>query len=160
MVKERSKHDHELAELRAKLEKANEESLSKLRTDLEIYRDTYLKAHSDKIGTYGFVFQIVSDFLADRDMIRLGQTPEGNVLERFNRGRLKAHGYLAMLAPQRVMDAYDSLVDYICSTSEKTPPNDPHAVWKEIRRLVYVLINEIRDDVGIDKSKIVYHGER
>ncbi len=65
-----------------------------------------------------------------------------------------------MLAPQRVMDAYDSLVDYIFSALEKTPPNDPHADWKETRRLFYNLVNEIRDDVGIDRSKIVYRGER
>lgn len=76
MAKERRNHESELSELRAKLERANEESLSKLRTDLEIYRDKYLKAHNDKIGTYGFVFGVVSDLLADVDLIRRGKKPE------------------------------------------------------------------------------------
>jgi len=160
MSRDRAKYDQELAELRAKLERANEEGLSKLRTDLEIYRDTHLKLHRDKLGTYGFVFDVVSGFLADMNMIQMGQKPEGNILDRFNRGRLKAHGYLAMLAPQQVMDSYDSLIDHIFSVLEKTPPNNPHEDWKEIRRRAYVLLNAIREDVGIDKSKIEYRGTR
>jgi hypothetical protein len=138
MAGERAKYERELAELRAKLEKANEESLSKLRTDLEIYRDTFLKAHSDKVGTYGYVFGVISEFLADMDMIRLGQKPDGNVYDRFSRGRLKTHGYLAMLAPQKVMDAWDSFVEHIFITLEKNQPTDYNADWKEMRRLAYI----------------------
>ncbi len=160
MDKDRAKFEQELAALRASLEKANQEGLSKLRTDLEIYRDTYLKQHSDKIGTYGFVFGVVADFLADMDMIRSGRKPEGDVLDRFNRGRLKAHGYLVMLAPQKVMDAYDSLVEHIFTALEKNPPNNPYEDWKEMRRLAYAFANAVREDVGIDKSKVEYHGKR
>jgi len=160
MAEERAKYERELTELRAKLERANEESLSKLRTDLEIYRDKYLKAHNDKVGTYGFVFGVVSDLLADVDLIRRGKKPEGDALDRFNRGRLKAHGYLAMLAPQNVMDAYDSLIDYIFSVLEQPVQTVNHENWKEIRRLAYDVINLIREDVGIDKSKVEYHGKR
>ena len=160
MAEERAKYERELTELRAKLERANEESLSKLRTDLEIYRDKYLKAHNDKVGTYGFVFGVVSDLLADVDLIRRGKKPEGDALDRFNRGRLKAHGYLAMLAPQNVMDAYDSLIDYIFSVLEQPVQTVNNENWKEIRRLAYDVINLIREDVGIDKSKVEYHGKR
>jgi len=159
MDKERAKFERELTELRLKLERDNQESVSKLRTDLEIYRDTFLKAHNDKVGTYGFVFGVITDFLADMDMIRLGKKPEGDVYDRFNRGRLKAHGYLAMLAPQKVMDAYDSFVEHIFTALEKNPPNH-FEDWKEMRRLAYILINAIREDVGIDKSKVEYHGKR
>jgi hypothetical protein len=160
MAKERSEHEKELAELRAKLEKANDECLSKLRMDLEIYRDTYLKQHNDKLGTYGFVSGVIVDFLADLDMMRLGQKPDGNPLDRFNRGRLKAHCFLGMLAPQKVLDAYDSLVDYIFTILE--PPGTPmtQEKWKEVRRLGYILINAIREDIGIDKSNVEYRGKR
>jgi hypothetical protein len=160
MAEETAKHERSLAELRAKLEKTNEESLSKLRTDLEIYRDTFLKAHNDKIGTYGFVCGVVSDFLADMNMIQMGQKPDGNFLDRFNRGRLKAHGHLAMLAPQSVMDSYDALIDQIFFILEKNPPNKPQEDWKEIRRLAYDLLNAIRKDIGIDKSEVAYRGKR
>jgi hypothetical protein len=160
MAEERAKYERELTELRAKLEMENQESLSKIRTDLEIYRDKYLKAHNDKMGTYGFVFGVVSELLADVDLIRRGKKPEGDALDRFNRGRLKAHGYLAMLAPQNVMDAYDSLIDYIFSVLEQPAQTVNHEHWKEIRRLAYDVINLIREDVGIDKSKVEYRGKR
>ena len=160
MQKERNKFEQELAALRSKLERENQENLSRLQTNLEIYRDTYLKQHSDKIGTYGYVFGVVADFLADLDMVRLGQKPDGNAYDRFNRGRLKAHGYLAMLAPQRVMDAWDAFVEHIFSTLEKNQPADYPADWKEMRRLAYILINAIREDVGVDKTPVEYHGKR
>jgi hypothetical protein len=160
MAEERAKYERELTELRAKLEMENQESLSKIQTDLEIYRDKYLKAHNDKMGTYGFVFGVVSELLADVDLIRRGKKPEGDALDRFNRGRLKAHGHLAMLAPQSVMDAYDSLIDYIFSVLEQPVQTVNHEHWKEIRRLAYDVINLIREDVGIDKSKVEYRGKR
>lgn len=153
-------HEQELAELRAKLERMNEESLSKLRADLEIYRDTHLKQHNDKIGTYGFVFGVIADFLADMDMIRLGRKPDCDILDKFNRGRLKAHGYLVMLAPQKVLDAYDSLVDHIITMLEKKPQPDISEDWREMRKRAYILANAIREDVGIDKSAVEYHGVR
>jgi len=160
MAQERAKFERELAELQSKLEKENQECISRLRTELEIYRDTFLKTHNDKIETYRFVFGVVSDLLADVDLVRRGKKPEGDGWDRFNRGRLKAHGYLAMLAPQNVMDAYDSLIDYIFSVLEQPNQKVNHDTWKEIRRLVYNLINLIRGDVGIDKSEVEYRGKR
>lgn len=160
MSKEKAKLEQELAELRARLEKANEESLSKLRNDLEIYRATYLKEHTDKLAIYRLATEVVSDFLADLHSARFGQKPADNFLDRFNRGRLKAHGYLAMLAPQNVMDAYDSLIDCIFFALEKKQPVDYAAEWNEIRKLAYTLLNAIREDVGIDKSKVEYRGRR
>jgi hypothetical protein len=160
MSEERAKFEKDLAELKAKLEKTNEESLSKLRTDLEIYRDKNLKAHNDKLGTYGFSIAMISDLLADVDLIRRGKKPEGDALDRFNRNRLKAHGHLAMLAPQSVMNAYDGLIDYIFSILEQPVQNVNYDNWKEIRRLAYILINTIREDVGIEKTSVEYHGKR
>jgi len=160
MAEEMAKYERELTELRAKLEKANEESLSRLRMDLDIYRDTYLKTHNDKLTIYRLVTDIVSEFLADMDMVRLGQKPEGNVVDRFNRNRLRAHGYLAMLAPQNVLDAWDALVDFLFTILEKYPSSNPSEDWKEMRRRVYILINVVRVDVGIDKNTVEYRGKR
>jgi len=160
MSEERAKFERELAELQAKLEKANEESLSKLRTDLEIYRDKNLKAHNDKLGTYGFAITVISDLLADVDLIRRGKKPEGDALDRFNRNRLKAHGHLAMLAPQSVMNTYDALIDYIFTILEQPIQTVNHDNWKEIRRLAYCLVNAVREDIGVDKSPVEYRGRR
>ncbi len=160
MVKERAKHNQELTELQARLERTNQEKLKELQTNLEIYRETYLKEHSDKLAIYRLATDVITDFLADISMIRMGQKPAGDAVDRFNRGRLKAHGYLAMLAPQQVMDAYDSLIDNLFSILEKPVITNPQEDWKEMRRRAYVLINTIREDVGIDKSKVEYHGKR
>jgi hypothetical protein len=113
MAKEKAKYEAELAELKSQLERSNQDNLTRLQTELGIFKDTYLKLHNDKIGTYGFVCGVVSDFLADMNMLQVGQKPDANFYDRFNRGRLKAHGHLAMLAPQEVMDAYDALIDEI-----------------------------------------------
>ena len=160
MAKEKAKYEAELAELKSQLERSNQDNLARLQTELGIFKDTYLKLHNDKIGTYGFVCGVVSDFLADMNMIQVGQKPDENFYDRFNRGRLKAHGHLAMLAPQEVMDAYDALIDEIFFILERNPPNKVQEDWKEIRRLVYILLNAIRKDIGIDKSEVAYRGKR
>jgi hypothetical protein len=160
MAKEKAKYEAELAELKSQLERSNQDNLTRLQTELGIFKDTYLKLHNDKIGTYGFVCGVVSDFLADMNMLQVGQKPDANFYNRFNRGRLKAHGHLAMLAPQEVMDAYDALIDEIFFILERNPPNKAQEDWKEIRRLVYILLNTIRKDIGIDKSEVAYRGKR
>jgi hypothetical protein len=160
MAREKNKYEAELTELRSKLERSNQESLTRLQTELGIFKDTYLKQHNDKLGTYGFAVVVISDLLADVDLIRRGKKPEVDALDRFNRNRLKAHGYLAMLAPQSVMDAYDGLIDYIFSILEQPVQNVNYDHWKEIRRLAYNLINTIREDVGVDKTPVEYHGKR
>jgi hypothetical protein len=160
MAKEKANYEAELAELKSQLERSNQDNLARLQTELGIFKDSYLKLHNDKIGTYGFVCGVVSDFLADMNIIQVGQKPDANFYDRFNQGRLKAHGHLAMLAPQEVMDAYDALIDEIFFILERNPPNKVQEDWKEIRRLVYILLNAIRKDVGIDKSEVAYRGKR
>ena len=141
--------------------KAKHESvLAELRTNLDIYKSAYLKQHDDKLNSYRQAIDVVTDFLADLNLAQVGHRPEGNALDRFNRGRLKAHGYLAMLAPQEVMDAYDSLIDYIFTIIETSDRTKAREQWKEVRRLAYALLNSVREDIGIDKSKIEYRGKR
>jgi hypothetical protein len=160
MAKDKAKYEAELTELKSQLERSNQDNIARLQTELGIFKDTYLKQHNDKMGTYGFVCGVVSDFLADMYMIQIGQKPDPNFYDRFNRGRLKAHGHLAMLAPQQVMDAYDTLIDEIFCILERNPPNKSPEDWKQIRKLVYILFNAIRKDIGIDKSEVAYHGKR
>ena len=68
------------------------------------------------------------------------------------------YGYLGMLAPQSVMDAQDALITFLQEAAEgkKSMGRD----WTAMRSLALGLLNEIRKDVGIDKTPIEYRGSR
>lgn len=159
MARETAAHDRELATLRSELERQNQIQLSELQTNLEIHRETLLKSNNDKIAIYRLAVDIISEFLADIHKLPSDPKLAGEVLERFNRGRLKAHGYLAMHAPQSVMDEYDEMVDGIFGVVEK-PSSDRFEDWKKLRIHAYKLLNAVRQDVAIDKSQIEYRGKR
>jgi len=60
-----------------------------------------------------------------------------------------------MIAPQSVMDAQDNLMNLLITISN----GKREYVWSEVRELSITLINSIREDIGIDKSPIVYRGQ-
>jgi len=60
-----------------------------------------------------------------------------------------------MLAPQAVMDVQDKLMDYLLQISNGSESYD----WKKVRDLAIAMLNEIRRDIGIDKTPISYNGE-
>lgn len=157
MTKERTAHELELAEFRNRLERGNQEALTTIRRDAEIYREQFLKTHNDKIGTYGFALNTMSEFLADIDLIRHGlKQPTPDCFDSFNRARLKAHCHMAMLAPQNVLDAYNQCVGFILTVFSRKPLTFTNDDWAEIRRRAFDFINTVREDVGIDKSKVEY----
>jgi len=158
MERERSKHASALEELRSELRHDSEAELNRLRSELEIYREKHLKGHSDKVLIYRLSADIICDFLADMDFIQIhGKAPADGAarMDQFNRSRMKAYGYLGMLAPQTVMDAFDALVDHLIMISGGREPYD----WPRVRSLVLALLNEIRKDIGIDVSSIEYRGQ-
>jgi hypothetical protein len=61
-----------------------------------------------------------------------------------------------MLAPQAVINAQDELIDYLLQVVH----GEAEYEWTEVRGKALVLINAIREDVGIDKSPIGYNGNR
>lgn len=73
----------------------------------------------------------------------------------FNHERLKVYGYLAMIAPQEVMDAQDSLMDTIIEIIHKKKEHN----WFELRRLSIELLNLIRKDLEIGSGIIQYNGK-
>ncbi|EMX0314406.1 hypothetical protein AAFZ98_004561 [Vibrio parahaemolyticus] len=60
-----------------------------------------------------------------------------------------------MLAPQSVMDAQDKLIDLLLLVAH----GNANYEWEVVRELALKLINEVRKDIGIDKSAIAYNGE-
>jgi hypothetical protein len=158
MESDRARYAHQLEELRAKLTLENQTTIDNLKHELELYKEKYLKEHKDKIEIYRLVINAVTDLLADFDVIHITQNPPPDALQkfdRFNRSRMMLYGYLAMLAPQNVMDAYDKLMDHLLQIFHGTK----QYLWTEVRALAISALNEIRKDVGIDKSPIEYRGE-
>lgn len=155
MGRERAAHEQELAELRNRLEHQTNTQLAEWEAKLSIYRDKHLRGFNDKLATYRLIVDLVSEILGDFDHWQTTRQPL--LPERFdalNRARMKAYGYLAMLAPQAVMDALDALFDHLLQIANGKAPYH----WATVRGHALVLLNEARKDVGIDHSPIEYKG--
>ncbi len=159
MEADRARHTQELEKLRSELRHTSERELTAMRTELDIFREKHLKGHSDKLQIYQLATNIVADFLSDFERIyATSQVPPdiGDRLDAFNRNRMRVYGYLAMLAPQPVIDAFDSLIDHLLAVRNA----EKSYVFAEIRPLIIGVLNEIRKDIGIDVSPIEYRGKR
>ena len=158
MQSEKLEHDKELEQLRSKLESQNQENIESIRNSLEIFKETHLKEHTDKIAIYRSVIDIIAVILAELEKTALGLQTEisKDVLDMFSRDRLRAYGYLGMLSPQSVMDAQDAMMDKLLGIIYE----DQKAEWSEIRNLAINFINEVRKDIGINKEPIEYRGSR
>ena len=123
----------------------------------KIWANRILEQERTDVATYKTVVDVVSKILADLDRFHAGHIAPENGIEAyhlFNEQRLRAYGYLGMVAPQSVMDAQDRLIDHILLvTSGRTPYR-----WEEIRTHALSLINEIRKDIAIDKTPVSYNG--
>lgn len=157
MQEEKSRHEKELEDLRSDLQRKNEAALAELRAALDIEKEKHLSGFGDKVKTYRLVVDVIADALADFDLHEskaLSQEDAAKAWDRFNRARMKAYGYLAMLAPQGVMDAADALFDHLLMVGNGARPYE----WAAVRELAFALINPIRRDIGFDASVLEYHG--
>jgi hypothetical protein len=59
MQSDRARPEKKLEELRAELRSENDQQVRRLQTELEIFRDKYLKAHQDKVGMYRLAVETV-----------------------------------------------------------------------------------------------------
>lgn len=158
MERERARHEQDLERLRAQLSQTVTAETARLTTALELQKAKLGGAHSDKLAIYRSVVDIVASTLADfarEGDVALTPAQKQERAIVFYRDRLRAYGYLAMLAPQDVMDAYDNTVDYIgmCIAEER------EFEWAELRRRALAMINAIRHDLGIDVTAIAYRGD-
>ena len=76
--------------------------------------------------------------------------------EFFGINRLKLYAYLAMLAPQEVIDANDNLIDILLALVYDGKRTD----WVTIRAAALNLTNAMRADIGLDKEPVTYNGAR
>lgn len=160
MERDRYEHAKELAKLRADLAAEHSRSLEELRATMSMDITKRLGAHQDKVVLYRSVADIVLDMViqlhvAQREN-RLPADPASQVVLDFERKRLHAYAYLAMFAPQAVMDRYDAIIDHLLAVlGAETPFN-----FATVRELGLNMINEARTDLGIDPSPIEYRGQR
>lgn len=156
MDKERAQHEKDLAALRAKLEGDTARGLEALRTDLSIFKEQHLKGFHDKLSIYRMVVDLIVEVLGDFDLAHENHVQlNPQRMDQFNRQRMKAYGYLAMLASQQIMDAQDKLMDHLLKVAQGTKPY----VWDEVRGLVINLLNAVRVDLKFDENPIAYRGE-
>ncbi|OXY83510.1 hypothetical protein [Oceanimonas doudoroffii] len=133
-------------------------ALEKTKRELDLIKETTLRFQNDKILTYRATIDVVSRILSSFDsheMGRLQPHEAGSRFDEFNEQRMRVYGYLAMLAPQSVMDAQDKLMDHLLKISNGTEKY----VWSDVRELALNMLNEARKDIGIDKRSIVYNGD-
>lgn len=132
--------------------------LEETKRDLDVIKETTLRFKNDKIITYRIVIDVIARILAALDAYegnRLSAEQAAARFDEFNEQRLKVYGYLAMLAPQAVMDAQDNLMDYLLKISHKNADYE----WAKVRELALVALNEMRADIGINDNPVSYNGD-
>lgn len=132
-------------------------ALEKLKIELDITKETQLRFQSEKLYTYREAFNLIARMLASLDAHMLGHLQVNEANDRFsefNEQRIKIYGYLAIMAPQPVMDALDALIDNLLLVSY----GKAEYKWETVRNNALTLLNAIRIDIGIDKTPIYYNG--
>jgi hypothetical protein len=158
MLTQTAKHQNDLAALQSALRLKVDADLAKIKTDLDILKEKYLKGHNEKIEFYRLTVDIIIEILGDLDYLQThGKLQNASEkVDAMNRGRLRAYGYLAMLASQEVMTGFDNLFDYILEVTN----GERNYEWPMVRQLSLTVLNEVRKDIGIDPAPISYFGKR
>jgi hypothetical protein len=158
MQNEQAKHDAALEHLRAQLHQQTTNEIELVKRQLDIAATSHLREVQEKLAIYRLVADLVADILGDFDRASWNGVTLATSRERydqFNKGRMKAYGYMAMLAPQAVMDAFDAVIDHLLVIAQGKASYE----WPIVRPLAIALLNEIRKDVGLDKAPIEYRGK-
>lgn len=138
----------------------HEESIERLKNDLQLTKDKLLSAHHDKVAHYRQIVDLVAPMVAKIELlIHAKDTATAEVQQHllaFEQERLRAYGYVGMFAPQPVMNRFDALIDYLFNVVDGKDKYD----FTHVRTLAIALLNEIRKDLKIDDSTIEYRGTR
>lgn len=159
LSRENSEHQQRLKELESSLRHQVDAHLAHLNSELSTLKEKTLKAHADKLTCYGFaidgVAKLLAEFSASVNNVP-GAKPFNVAFDEFDGLRIRAYGHMAMVAPQSVMNAYDSLIEYFIAIRY----GERQANWKEGRELALAWINAARADIGVDPTPVRYEGAR
>ena len=151
------KHEYEekIAKLRSQLQRENQETSSRFQKDLDVLREKELGGHKDKIQAYRLVIDVMASLYSDIQHAVRTQVFEQAIIDRYNQAWVQCYGYLSMLAPQDVMDAYDRLNDYILNILNGRSSLQE---WAVTRTHALAFLNAVRSDVGLSGAPVEYHG--
>ncbi|WP_125561524.1 hypothetical protein [Pseudoalteromonas rubra] len=157
MESDKAKHSQELEEVRSRFQRDSQQSLAVLQSQIDVFKETQLREHGDKVVIYRATIDLVAIMMAKLEMtVFVGRDLSAEDKGQFQVDRLKIYGYLAMMAPQEVMDENDRFTDRLIEIVFE----GDSAEWAELRTAALGLINAIRNDIGIDKTPITYNGRR
>lgn len=158
MQKERHEHAVQLEHLREALRAVTEERLASLQAQLDVAKQTHLKDHLDRITIYRAAVDLLAGIVAKVVMMLVQRRGPltSEELSEFETQRLRVYGYLAMHAPQEVMDAHDALTDLILEIVS----DGKQIEWAQFRDSALRCLNEIRKDIGMRPEPIEYRGTR
>lgn len=153
MFQEQSKHEKQLITL----EQDANSVLARLSAELDTTKQKSLRGFNDRLITYRMVVDLLAEVLGEFDRYENTgrQLLDADKFDNFNRARMRIYGYLAMLSPQKVMDANDELLDYLFLIARNREPY----VWVNVRKLALQLLNTMREDLGVDTTNICYNGK-
>ena len=154
MESERQAYHIELEKLRNSLRRSTETELKSLEVQLEIGK----REHIDRLAIYRAPIDLLAGMIAKVVMITAGKRGPLTAEEflTFETQRLRLYAYLAMHAPQSVMDAHDAVMDLTLGLVA----DGKSTTWLQVRELSLRFLNEVRKDIGIDKEPIAYNGMR
>lgn len=158
MQKERQEYALQMERFRDSLRLTSEEQLASLRAQLDIAKEAHVRDHLDRVTIYRAAVDLIAGIVAKIELIlqkRRGPL-SSDELHEFEVQRLRVYAYLAMHAPQSVMDAHDAVSDLILTIVH----DGKSTTWEHFRDLALRFLNEVRKDVGIRPEPITYRGTR
>jgi hypothetical protein len=145
-----------LAQDRERFRRESEAELAHIRAQIDLVQHRSRQEYLDKLAIYRSVVDMVASMVVSLDQISVGRGLTEEQRVDFQTKRLRAYGYAAMIAPQRVMDCFDALIEHLLYVFEGAEEYD----FFRVRRLAVEMLNAIREDVAGDKSPIAYRGSR
>lgn len=158
MQRERQKHDIELEHLRSELKSSTNQQLATMQTQLDIAKAAHVQDHMDRMTIYRHAVDIFVGIVAkiQRMLQQKRNTLNADELYEFEVQRMQLYAYLAMHAPQSVMNTHDALSDLILDVVH----DGKTTTWEHFRGLAIHFLNEVRKDIGIRPEPIDYRGRR
>ncbi|MEM7680036.1 MAG: hypothetical protein AAF182_03430 [Pseudomonadota bacterium] len=157
MQSDKAKHDSELEKLRANLLRENNKDIEHIRNELDIFKQQHLTGFHDKTKIYRMVVDLVAEVLSNYDLAfhaNVEMTLEQR--DATNRTRMRVYGYLAIVAPEEVLDAYSDLSDFLMDVAG----GKEQYHWPTVRKHILPLLSKMRQNLGFEKDEITYKGHR
>lgn len=136
----------------------NEKVLEEVKKELDILKQKELTRHFDKLAIYKDIVHLISEILRELEAVSSAKQARVSfdVEHSFSLCRNKAYGYISLVSTQEVMDKYNDMIDFFIPIMYE----GKSATWVEMRTKADALLNEMRADLGIKDSEIIYRGSR